>query len=195
MGADEQCKVLCRVESLTEAQAQAFKVRIEEEYRVNMCASAPWFLCGCLASVHCSFVHMVATSSCCRILDNLPVAIAVMQDPMNPNDPEDQGVKTYERGFPVGYVAELEVRNVPEPAMIALLRSPPFHLHQPSRPRAVSCSGHVSCSVLQNHSTVGIQLFSCMAAICPVGSMFKAARDSECIAGGGCDTLIFCWYT
>lgn len=39
MGVDEQCKVLCRISSLTEAQAEAFQVKIEEEYRVNMCAS------------------------------------------------------------------------------------------------------------------------------------------------------------
>lgn len=33
-----------------------------------------------------------------------------MQDPINQDDPYDQGVKTYDRGFPVGYVAGAEVR-------------------------------------------------------------------------------------
>jgi transmembrane 9 superfamily member 2/4 len=33
---DEQCKVLCRIESLTSAQAKAFRKKIEDEYRVNM---------------------------------------------------------------------------------------------------------------------------------------------------------------
>lgn len=34
-----------------------------------------------------------------------------MQNPVDPNDPADQGVKTYERGFPVGYVSAFEVSN------------------------------------------------------------------------------------
>ena len=33
---DEQCKVLCRIASLNKAQADAFKSRIADEYRVNM---------------------------------------------------------------------------------------------------------------------------------------------------------------
>ena len=36
MGVDEQCKVLCRIPSLSAEEAKAFKTRIEEEYRVNM---------------------------------------------------------------------------------------------------------------------------------------------------------------
>ncbi|KAK9811371.1 hypothetical protein WJX72_002736 [[Myrmecia] bisecta] len=47
---DEQCKVLCRIDSLSESQAKAFRVKIEDEYRVNM------------------------------ILDNLPVAIAKLKE-------------------------------------------------------------------------------------------------------------------
>ena len=33
---DEQCKVLCRIDSLKENQAKAFKVKVEDEYRVLM---------------------------------------------------------------------------------------------------------------------------------------------------------------
>lgn len=36
MRVDEQCKVLCRIESLTAAQAKAFKSKIEDDYKVNM---------------------------------------------------------------------------------------------------------------------------------------------------------------
>ena len=35
---DEQCKVLCRIDSLKENQAKAFKVKVEDEYRVLMYA-------------------------------------------------------------------------------------------------------------------------------------------------------------
>eukprot|EP00892_Ulva_mutabilis_P011238 jgi/Ulvmu1/8487/UM044_0021.1 len=101
MGVDEQCKVLCRIESLTEAQAKAFRTRIEEEYRVNM------------------------------ILDNLPVAIAIMQDPINPDDPEDQGVKTYERGFPVGYVSAVEENAEPKVFINNHLRFTVLHNYNP----------------------------------------------------------------
>lgn len=34
---DEQCKVLCRIESLTAAQAKAFSSKIADDYKVNMC--------------------------------------------------------------------------------------------------------------------------------------------------------------
>ena len=36
MRVDEQCKVLCRIEALSGAQAKAFKAKIEDDYRVNM---------------------------------------------------------------------------------------------------------------------------------------------------------------
>lgn len=71
--------------------------------------------------MQCKCSHVHTTSSCCRILDNLPVAIAVVQGSLNVNDP-DQGIKTYERGFPVGYVSEVEVCEVPDHTMLALLR-------------------------------------------------------------------------
>ena len=35
---DEQCKVLCKIDSLPADQAKAFKAKIEDDYRVNMCA-------------------------------------------------------------------------------------------------------------------------------------------------------------
>jgi transmembrane 9 superfamily member 2/4 len=41
MRVDEQCNVLCRIESLSSAQAKAFRKRVEEDYRVNMCAQSP----------------------------------------------------------------------------------------------------------------------------------------------------------
>ena len=37
MRLDEQCKVLCKLDSLTERQAKGFQDRIKNEYRVNMC--------------------------------------------------------------------------------------------------------------------------------------------------------------
>eukprot|EP00877_Chromochloris_zofingiensis_P001992 jgi/Chrzof1/11794/Cz06g10110.t1 len=36
MRVDEQCKVLCRIESLSSAQAKAFKDKIDDDYKVNM---------------------------------------------------------------------------------------------------------------------------------------------------------------
>ena len=33
---DEHCKVLCKIDSLTDKQAKAFKTKIEEDYRVLM---------------------------------------------------------------------------------------------------------------------------------------------------------------
>lgn len=36
MRVDEQCKVLCRIEALTEAQADAFIAKIDDDYKVNM---------------------------------------------------------------------------------------------------------------------------------------------------------------
>jgi hypothetical protein len=36
MRVDEQCKVLCRIESLTAEQAKAFKDKIEDDYKVFM---------------------------------------------------------------------------------------------------------------------------------------------------------------
>lgn len=48
MRVDEQCKVLCRIESLSAGQAKAFRGKIEDDYRVNMCAgSAACFWGGC----------------------------------------------------------------------------------------------------------------------------------------------------
>lgn len=36
MRTDEQCKVLCRIESLSAAQSKAFKDKIDDDYKVNM---------------------------------------------------------------------------------------------------------------------------------------------------------------
>lgn len=36
MRVDEQCKVLCRIESLSSAQGKAFRAKVEDDYRVNM---------------------------------------------------------------------------------------------------------------------------------------------------------------
>lgn len=36
MRVDEQCKVLCRIEALTEEQADAFIAKIDDDYKVNM---------------------------------------------------------------------------------------------------------------------------------------------------------------
>eukprot|EP00195_Chlamydomonas_chlamydogama_P006578 CAMPEP_0202903266 /NCGR_PEP_ID=MMETSP1392-20130828/23330_1 /ASSEMBLY_ACC=CAM_ASM_000868 /TAXON_ID=225041 /ORGANISM="Chlamydomonas chlamydogama, Strain SAG 11-48b" /LENGTH=640 /DNA_ID=CAMNT_0049590357 /DNA_START=131 /DNA_END=2053 /DNA_ORIENTATION=+ len=74
MRVDEQCKILCRIEALTTAQAKAFRAKVDDDYRVNM------------------------------ILDNLPVAMVKMRKDESANTL----VKTYERGFPVGFKASLE---------------------------------------------------------------------------------------
>ena len=36
MRVDEQCKILCRIPALTTAQSNAFRAKIEDDYRVNM---------------------------------------------------------------------------------------------------------------------------------------------------------------
>lgn len=41
MRLDEQCKVVCKIDSLSQKQSNAFKSKIEDEYRVNMCAHCP----------------------------------------------------------------------------------------------------------------------------------------------------------
>lgn len=38
MRVDEQCRYMCRIEALQPAQTKAFRTRVEEDYRVNMCA-------------------------------------------------------------------------------------------------------------------------------------------------------------
>ncbi len=37
MRVDDQCLILCRISALTSAQAKAFRTKIEDDYRVNMC--------------------------------------------------------------------------------------------------------------------------------------------------------------
>eukprot|EP00899_Mesostigma_viride_P019725 jgi/Mesvir1/27754/Mv07442-RA.1 len=72
MRLDEQCKVICKIDSLPASAAKEFQSKIDDEYRVNM------------------------------ILDNLPVAMVKMR--------EENGkpIKTYERGYPVGFKAAIE---------------------------------------------------------------------------------------
>jgi transmembrane 9 superfamily protein 2/4 len=36
MRMDEQCKVLCKIDALSEAQARAFRLKIDDDYKVNM---------------------------------------------------------------------------------------------------------------------------------------------------------------
>lgn len=36
MRVDEQCKVLCRIDSMSAPQAKAFRAKVEDDYRVNM---------------------------------------------------------------------------------------------------------------------------------------------------------------
>jgi transmembrane 9 superfamily protein 2/4 len=73
MRLDQQCKVVCKIDSLTASQAGDFAAKIEDEYRVMM------------------------------ILDNLPVAMVRMLQ----NEDGEQ-LKTYERGFPVGFKAKID---------------------------------------------------------------------------------------
>lgn len=65
---DRHCTVLCRIAKLSKEQAEAFKSKISDDYRVNM------------------------------ILDNLPIGMVKLR--------EDKGqqIKTYERGYPVGFM-------------------------------------------------------------------------------------------
>ena len=69
---DEQCKVVCKIDSLSEDEANQFAQKIDDEYRVMM------------------------------ILDNLPVAMVNLLQ----NEDGDT-LKTYERGFPVGFKAKI----------------------------------------------------------------------------------------
>ena len=80
--------MLCRIDALSANQAKAFKAKVEDEYRVNMCVTF------CRARSLASAPYNATLV--CRILDNLPVAIARVRD--------DNGMplKTYDRGFPVG---------------------------------------------------------------------------------------------
>lgn len=77
MRTDEQCKVLCRIESLSAAQSKAFKDKIADDYKVNM------------------------------ILDNLPVAMVKVL-----KDEDGKQMKSYERGYYVGFKATLEGQKV-----------------------------------------------------------------------------------
>jgi hypothetical protein len=77
MRTDEQCKVLCRIESLSAVQSKAFKEKIADDYKVNM------------------------------ILDNLPVAMVKIL-----KDEDGKQMKSYERGYYVGFKATLEGQKV-----------------------------------------------------------------------------------
>jgi hypothetical protein len=54
MREDEQCKVLCRIEALTTDQSAAFKSKIDDEYRVNMCVVLALLSVMSLPSICCS---------------------------------------------------------------------------------------------------------------------------------------------
>lgn len=69
---DEQCKVVCKLDSLSQDESTQFAEKIKDEYRVMM------------------------------ILDNLPVAMVRMLQ-----NEDGETIKTYERGFPVGFVAKI----------------------------------------------------------------------------------------
>ena len=111
MRVDEQCKVLCRIESLSSAQGKAFRTKIDDDYRVNMYVAAwgrSWLGCrsGAMAGLGMLRKCVCLNACCCyRILDNLPVAMVKMRK----DDSTNSFVKTYERGFPVGFTASLEV--------------------------------------------------------------------------------------
>jgi transmembrane 9 superfamily protein 2/4 len=36
MRVDEQCKFLCKIDALSENQARAFRLKIDDDYKVNM---------------------------------------------------------------------------------------------------------------------------------------------------------------
>ena len=84
MRLDQQCKVVCKIDSLTASQAGDFAAKIEDEYRVMM------------------------------ILDNLPVAMVRMLQ----NEDGEQ-LKTYERGFPVGFKAKIDADGAWVPPDVA----------------------------------------------------------------------------
>ncbi len=110
---DENCKVLCRIDALTESQAKAFRGKIEDEYRVLMCgpaAGTPAELSTDQRADRAARPERARARR--RILDNLPIAIARVR--------EENGVrvKTYERGFPVG---RTEVRARSQHCLLAPL--------------------------------------------------------------------------
>ena len=81
---DQQCKLVCKIDSLTASQAGDFAAKIEDEYRVMM------------------------------ILDNLPVAMVRMLE-----NEEGEQLKTYERGFPVGFKARMDADGAWVPPDVA----------------------------------------------------------------------------
>ena len=81
---DQQCKLVCKIDSLTASQAGDFAAKIEDEYRVMM------------------------------ILDNLPVAMVRMLE-----NEEGEQLKTYERGFPVGFKAKMDADGAWVPPDVA----------------------------------------------------------------------------
>ncbi|KAI8477092.1 MAG: hypothetical protein J3K34DRAFT_170756 [Monoraphidium minutum] len=78
MREDEQCKVLCRIDKLSKAQAKAFTDKIADDYKVNM------------------------------IMDNLPVAMVKTR-----KDENGEPIKIYERGYHVGFKAQLDGKDKP----------------------------------------------------------------------------------
>jgi hypothetical protein len=76
MRLDESCKVQCKLR-LTASQARDFQERIDDEYRITMCA----LVCTCLhlcagVGVHSSAPPDALSRARRRILDNLPTAQA-----------------------------------------------------------------------------------------------------------------------
>lgn len=55
MRGDEACKVLCDPLTLDAAKAKKFQTRVEEEYRVNMCA---FVCCAWVALLHSGDIHL-----------------------------------------------------------------------------------------------------------------------------------------
>lgn len=68
---DENCKVLCRIDALSEVQAKAFRGKIEDEYRVLMYASP-------------LFTSLQLTLSTSWLPSRLELRSCVAQDPGQP---------------------------------------------------------------------------------------------------------------
>jgi len=119
MKESKKCKVVCRIDKLSEKSAKVFKSRIKDEYHVNMYFTIMKSLLSSIVSqmswisfyqyysakhmVKANFLDWILTDclSCfpwfCRILDNLPVAV-----PKTIRNENGDTFSMFDRGFLIG---------------------------------------------------------------------------------------------
>ena len=74
---DQHCSIVCRIDSLSKAQDKAFRSKISDDYRVNMCGAV--LRCVLLrCAVFCCAVFCCAALRCCVLLCGLPCCRAAL---------------------------------------------------------------------------------------------------------------------